>query len=489
MKKLITKTLLLLFCLSLCCIKLMSQMAYFKGRVLEQGSGAAIKNANVSIINTDSNMVFITIRTNTNGEYQFNYKKLRTFRVEVTKTFFEGNSSLTLNVKDLISSRNNILPDILLKNSLIIPPKKIDTATTQKLVESKVIENRIYPNKDIYDLIYALNPRLDPSMPIPSNYPLVMPKFPEPERSIRKAFRKKHKREVKPSKEEAGKFIISSNIFGDLLIKFNGAGIRPGNALSPTDLASIKETLTRLDRQLHNYTTRAAKTSKATIQLINSEINLLSQLMKHSIANKLLSKENYKKCLNLAGNLQHFFQMLAVYELPDAGKINYYFVKLNNNSPVASGTEAIEKVVGQTAFPLGLLGAVYIDGINLQSSHFSKVFFYGVNDPRPFNIYVFVNYAGTNNPKPTPEEKVFDLTYYPPDLDELMEKPGNLPASTSTASIPPAKFVFIIEDVTNRTKLICEKFLDQETGKDHSVSWSLFRKRPYKLVFYLNICK
>lgn len=461
-----------------------AQSDLLQGRVLEAGSNSPVKNAKVVIYNADDNSVLFRKSTDDKGVYEIVYGNLRNFRIEVSKVFYESNSAGPYNIREIFSSPNRSIPDIFLKSNLVFTPPKIDTPLPQVLFERRVKEEHIFPNEDIFELIYALNPGLDRHRPIPSNTRLVMPKFPRPEKKVRKSFRKSHKKEVKPDKEQTAKYQSNTTAFNEVSARFIAANIRAGRGVSADAVPAVKRSLETLGSAINQFKQKASHTSKAALTIMNSELSILNQLLQKTLSENILSSETRDKYYAIKENIEQYFHVVFF----NAGGLKQNEYKFAVMTGEIKRTIVFHPVKNNNAsfFSISLLGVNTVSSLYGTNQYAATFLFSDPNDPRPFNIYVFINDPVTGQARNSPEEKIFDITYFPPGLEaEDPIKPGNLPASVSTASIPPAKFTFVIEDAKhNRTSY--EKYLDQETYKDESVSWSLFHKRPYKLVFYLN---
>ncbi len=462
-----------------CCSSIHHLSAQLYGKVLITGTKDPVKNAAVTITDTDSNKVIQSVKTSENGDFKLTVRA-RNYRIEVSKLFFETYVSPVY--QNSLYERSAATPLVIyLKTSINVNAPVIDTPKGKVLIERKLKDQRIFRTKDAYDLIYALNPRLNPEQPIPSNYPLVMPKFPGSNRTIRKAFRKSHKTEVKADKKISAGFTNTIVAFSDQIQRFNTNDIRAASGVSNNDLFNLKSALTSVNSRLMAFKSKANKISKGTVTLMNNELIVLSKLLQTSINDKRMNSEILKKCNTLLFELNRFVELFTHTSIPGSLNEHYYYVKINGQGkqqhwvPVPASWQPSSSNI--------------VDEVENDKQHTAAGLTYlsGPNDPRAFNIYVFILDPITHETRNKPEEKIFDLTYYPPGLEkELPMKPGNLPASMSTASIPPARFIFLIEDAVHHTKFVCEKFLDNETFRDESAGWSLFRKKPYKLIFYIN---
>jgi len=478
-----------------------TQPVVLKGNVLDHESGFPLNKAIVRVINVDSNLVVISTATNSKGEFTLDPKRLRIFKIEVERDSYEKYTSDLFSIKDILMSRQYNLPNILLKRKVLLPDqtkpkddqfklpkeKTPDTTSAKTLVKKRFTEQRIYPSPDAFKLIYALNPSLDTTKPIPDNYPLRLPKFPKLNRAEKKQFRKDYKLALKPSKTETNDFLNGTTNLNGLMNRLNSGGIKMNTNVSAKDFEQLKESLTVLQKDMSDYKPKAHKTSKSTMSLMNREISLLNQLLQNTVSSGMLNEKTYSTCQSLINSLEHFILIIIKKEttsISDKTNCNYVNVYKVHSQTYQSPNSRPELNISISS--LQLLRN-YFD-LNNQMTVYRGTFFSDPADPRPFNIYVFVDDPKTKMAKDVPEKKRFDIKYFPPGLENLRETPGNLPASTANASIGPAKFDFLIEDRDDR-KITVEKSIDAEILKDDYISWNffqkIFKKRPYKLCIYL----
>ncbi len=442
-------------------------MPQIRGRVLDRATNTAIAGAMVRIINTDSNnMVRQLVVTNREGQYSFQVSGLRNFRLDVEKTSYYPFSSSTFNTAVLARTQQQSLPDIFLRRMETDDmPATSDTLPPQVVIKSRMEQNDIYANEDVYELVYDLNPALDRSKPIPNNYPLVMPRFPQLDNAFKTESRVAHVVASLPSAAEATLFTNNNSKLDSSIAQLSGlAQVTEDKELQPGDFVKLKQSLSALQVKLDEFRPKAGKASKATLEMMNKPLVLLHTLTREAAASATIKKALVDKVPLIIEHLERLMQSAF------KNAVGVHFLEVDSTG-VSFGQ-------GSLGSPAGLLfQAVALVGLGNEGAPA----FEDIRKPKNFNIYVFVN------GKTTPEEKRFEVHYFPPGLPELETPVGRSPASTSYASIPQAVYTFRITDANNNIQK--DKRLDMEKDKDDMVTPNLiellFGTRPYKLCFYL----
>lgn len=173
---------------------------FIKGSVYDAESRSPLQQATVVLKNADSGKEIQKTSSNSDGQFQFTVRSLSGFIVEASMNGYSNNSSQKFYFGEF--QEVYTVDKIYLKkigSTVNIPPP--DTLPPQKVIEKKFDALQILPTQGAYELFYALNPELKNGKPIPENYQIKHPNFPDFS-PYRKSFNqqfKKDKRNGEPS--------------------------------------------------------------------------------------------------------------------------------------------------------------------------------------------------------------------------------------------------------------------------------------------------
>lgn len=166
---------------------------YIKGFVYDAESKSPLQQADVVLKHGDNGKELQKTKTNQDGQFQFTIRNLSAFIVEASMGGYSNNSSQKFYFGEF--QEVYTLEKIYLRktgSNVTIPPP--DTLPPQQVIEKRFDALQILPTQGAYELFYALNPELKNGRPIPENYQIKYPKFPDFD-PYRKSFNQQFKRD------------------------------------------------------------------------------------------------------------------------------------------------------------------------------------------------------------------------------------------------------------------------------------------------------
>jgi hypothetical protein len=151
-------------------------------------------------------------------------------------------------------------------------PFRHDTA-----LASKLVQNKIAPNRDALELMRLLNYSVKDSANLSADYKIVYPKLPPLQKGKRKLFRKEFKMNKKPDKRLAAQFGNLAATLHNVIDSFNRTN--PGKTAVENQ---AKNNLMSLDQQVNATLQAKNKINHATLVQLNQQISLMISLVRRA---------------------------------------------------------------------------------------------------------------------------------------------------------------------------------------------------------------